>query len=87
MLTAIAAFLFCSVLTGAEELNPWVGAAALGMGVLGALLFVVGLWWAKRELALSLEPLEAEKEHLKIVTAIYLAKSRGAIAMKVSKSA
>ena len=87
LLTAIASFLFCSVLTGAEDLNEWIGAAALGMGILGVLLFVIGLWWAKRELSLSLEPLEAEKEHLKVVTAIYMAKSRGATSLKVAKSA
>lgn len=87
LLSAIASFLFCSVLTGAEDLNEWIGTAALGMGVLGVVLFVTGLLWAKRELALSLEPLEAEKEHLKIVTDLYLKKSRGAKPLKVAESA
>lgn len=83
LLSAIASFLFCSVLTGAEDLHDWVGAAALGMGILGVILFVTGLVWAKRELALSLEPLEAEKEHLKIVTEIYMKRSRESRPLKV----
>jgi hypothetical protein len=87
LLTAIAAFLFCSVFAGAEELNEWFGAAALGMGILGIFLFVVGLACAMWELSHSLEPLEAEKEHLKVVTAIYLAKSRRAKKLQVAESA
>lgn len=86
LLTAIAAFLFCSVLTGAEELNDWIATAALGMWILGVLLFIVGLSWAMWELSLSLEPLEAEKQHLKVVTEIYLAKSRCARTRKVAES-
>ena len=87
LLSAIAAFLFCSVFAGAEELSAWVGLAALVSGSVGVLLFLVGLGWAKRELAMSLEPLEAEQEHLKMVTAHYLAKSKMGARFKVAKSA
>ncbi len=87
LLLAIAAFVFCSVFTGAEELNEWIGTAALAMGSLGVALFLSGLGWVMRELSLSLEPLQAEKEHLKAVTAIYLSKSRGSRTLKVAESA
>lgn len=87
LLTAIACFLSCSVCAGAEELNEWMGTAALGMAIAGVSLFIIGLAWAMRELGLSLEPLEAEKRHLKIVTELYMSKSRGERTLKVAKTA
>lgn len=85
-LCAIAAFLFCSVFAGADELYEWVGTAALGAGVLGVGLFLAGLGWALRELSLALDPLQAEKEHLKVVTGIYLAKSTDGTILKASET-
>ena len=87
LLAAIAAFLVCSVLAGAAELHEWVSMAAFGMGMVGVTLFLVGLAWAMRELSLSLTPLEEESEHLKVVTAHYLAKSRMGRKLKIAESA
>jgi|GEM_PF-6330218 hypothetical protein len=87
LLGAIAAFLFCSVLAGAAELHEWINMAAFGMGMIGVSLFLIGLAWAMRELSLSLTPLEEESHHLKVVTAHYLAKSRGAKKLKIAESA
>lgn len=86
LLAAIAAFLFCSVLAGAAEIHPWLSMAGFGMGLIGVSLFLIGLAWAMRELSLSLTPLEQESDHLRIVTAHYLAKSRGR-KLKVAESA
>ena len=87
LLSAIAAFLFCSVFAGAAELGEWISSAALAMGVIGVGLFLVGLAWAMRELSLSLSPLEQEGAHLKVVTAHYLAKSRNSKRFKIVESA
>ena len=87
LLAAIAAFLLCSLFAGATELHEWVGIAALGMGILGLSLFLVGLGCAMWELKLSLTPLEEESAYLKILTALHLAKSQGGNRLKVADSA
>jgi hypothetical protein len=87
LLAAIAALLVCSLFAGASVLHEWVGIVALGMGVLGLSLFLVGLGWAMWELKLSLSPLEEETAYLKTLTALHLAKSQSGNRLKVAESA
>ena len=87
LLAAIAAFLFCSLFSAATVLHEWLGMVALGMGILGLSLFLVGLAWAMRELTLSLTPMEEETAYLEVLTAHHLAKSQGGKKLKVAESA
>jgi len=87
LLAAIAAFLLCSLCAGATVLHESVGVVALGMGLLGLFLFLVGLGWAMRELTLSLTPLEEESAYLQVLTAHHLAKLQGGTRLKVAESA
>ena len=87
LLAAIAAFLLCCLFAGATALHKWVGMVALGMGLLGVCLFLVGLGWAMRELGLSLSPLEEESDYLEIVMAHKKAKPQGGKRLKVAESA
>lgn len=87
LLAAIAAFLLCSLFAGATVLYEGVGMVALGMGVLGVSLFLVGLGWAMRELTLSLTPLEEESAYLEVLTAHHLAKSPSGKRLTIAESA
>ncbi len=87
LLSAIGAFLFCSLFFGATVLHEWIGMLALGMGFLGLSLFLVGLGWAMRELTLSLTPLDEENTYLEVLTANHLAKSKGEARLMVAKRA
>jgi hypothetical protein len=87
LLAAIAAFLFCSLFSGAPVLQEWFGIAALGMGFLGISLFLFGLGWAMWELMLSLTPLAEESAYLEVLTAHHLAKSQDGTRLKVAESA
>lgn len=87
LLAAMVAFLLCSLCAGATELHQWVGMVALGMGVLGMFLFLVGLGWAMWELRLSLTPLEEESAYLKALTALHLAKSQGGKRLRIAERA
>jgi hypothetical protein len=87
LLAAIAAFLLCCLCAGATALHKGVGMVALGTGLLGVCLFLVGLGWAMRELGLSLSPLEEESDYLEIVMAHARAKSHGGKRLKVAESA
>ena len=46
----------------------WFAVLALGMHVIGVLLFMGGIAWAVRELAVSLVPLESENAYLNFVS-------------------
>jgi hypothetical protein len=87
LLTAIAAFLVCSLFAGAAELHEWIGLVALGMHFVGICLFLVGLGWAMRELTLSLTPLEEESAYLAVLTAHHLEKSRSGNKPRLAKCA
>lgn len=87
LLSAVLAFLICSLLGAAAVLHESVGVVALGMHVLGLSLFLVGIGWAIRELTLSLTPLEEESAYLEILTAQHVAKSQTIQKIKVAKSA
>jgi hypothetical protein len=68
LLSAVLAFLMCSLLTPAVLLHNSIGIAALAMHVTGLLLFAAGIGWAIRELTLSLIPLEEENAYLGVFT-------------------
>lgn len=87
LLTAIAAFLFCSLFSGATALHEWMGIVALALGFIGLCLFLLGIGWAMRELTLSLAPLEEETAFLEAFTAHHLAKSQGEKRLKVVERA
>ena len=87
LLAAIVAFLLCSLFTGATELDARIGMVALGIGFLGTCLFLSGIGCALWELKLSLIPLEEENTYLKLLTALYLAKSQRGNQLKVAESA
>ena len=76
LLAAILAFLICSLLGAATVFHESVGMIALGMHVLGLLLFFAGICWAIWELRLSLTPLDEERAYLEIWTAHQVAMSK-----------
>jgi len=78
LLSAVVAFLSCSLLAAAAIVNEQFGTLALGMHFVGLLLFLAGIGWAVRELALSITPLDEENAYLETVAASHLAKSRSA---------
>lgn len=87
LLAAMAAFLACALCAGATVFHEWTGILAVGTGVVGLTLFLVGLGWAMRELTLSLSPLEEESAYLDILTAHHLARLQGGKKLKVAESA
>jgi len=76
LLSAVMAFLSCSLLAAAAVLNSHFSAVALGMHFVGLLLFLAEIGWAIRELALSITPLDEENAYLETVSANHLAKCR-----------
>lgn len=87
LLSAVLAFLICSLLGAGAVLHESVGLVALGMHVLGLSLFLVGIGWAIRELTLSLTPLEEESAYLEVLTAQHVARSQSIQKITVAKSA
>jgi hypothetical protein len=87
LMSAVLAFLSCSLLTPATEFHVSMGMLAFGVYVLGVLLFIAGICWAIRELALSLIPLEEESACLDLLTAQHQAKSEGEKNLKLAKPA
>jgi hypothetical protein len=87
LMSAILAFLSCSLLTPATEFHVSMGMLAIGIYVLGVLLFIAGIGWAIRELALSLIPLEEESACLNLLTAQHQAKSQVETRPKLAKPA
>ncbi len=71
LMSAVLAFLLCSLLTAAAVLHETFGILALVMDVAGLLLFMAGIGWAVRELTLSLTPLEEESAYLDVLTTQY----------------
>lgn len=84
LLSAILAFLLCSLLDAATVLHESIGLLAVGMHVVGIFLFFVGIGWAIRELTLSLSPLEEERAYLEVLANQRLAKSRSDQTLKVA---
>jgi hypothetical protein len=68
LLSAVVAFLLCSLLGAAATLHALMGVAALTTYVFGLVLFLASIGWALRELTLTLTPLEEERAHLEILT-------------------
>jgi hypothetical protein len=87
LLAAMGMYLCCSLLAGAAGLHEIVGFVALGMEVLGTLLFLAGLGWAVREMSLSIVPLEEESAYLEAVTARRLTMAKGESDLTVNKQA
>jgi hypothetical protein len=87
LLSAILAFLFCSLLTAATELRASIGMVALGMHVVGVILFIAGIGWAIRELTMSLTPLEEESACLEVLTTHYKARPGSRKTFRVAKRA
>lgn len=87
LLSAVLAFLICSLLTPAVLLHESIGIAALGMHVVGLLLFLAGIGCAIRELSLSLIPLEEENASLEILTAQHKTRLPGLPNTRPAKSA
>lgn len=87
LLAAIAAFLSCSLFSGATALHELMGMIALAMGFIGLCLFLVGIGWAMRELTRSLAPLEEESAYLEALTAHHLANAKGGVKLKVAERA
>lgn len=68
LLSAVLAFLFCSLLAAVAVLHETVGVIALATHLIGLVLFAGGIGWALRELVLSLSPLEEESNFLASLT-------------------
>jgi len=87
LLSAVLAFLLCSLFFSTAVLYEWSGVVAIVMHILGLFLFLAGIVCAIRELTLSLTPLEEESEYLEIVTAHRLAKSEYGKTFRIAKTA
>jgi hypothetical protein len=74
LLSAVVSFLLCSIFAALAVVNETFSMVALGMHFVGLLLFLTGIGWAIRELALSITPLDEENAYLQSVTANQLAK-------------
>lgn len=74
LLTAVAAFLLCSLFAAVAVLRADFNLVALTMHFIGLSLFLAGIGWAIRELTLSITPLDEENAYLQTVTADHLAK-------------
>lgn len=77
LLSAVVAFLFCSLFAAVAVLNKQFSVIALGMHFIGLLLFLSGIGWAIRELTLSITPLDEENAYLESVTANHMSKLHG----------
>ena len=87
LLSAVMAFLLCSLFAAAAALYEWVGVLVIVMHVLGVSLFLVGIVCAMGELTHSLTPLEEESGYLETLTAHRLANSQSRKRLRVAKSA
>ena len=87
LLSAILAFLLCSLLEAASVLEEAFGVVALGIHILGLCLFFAGIGWAIRELTLSLTPLEEESAYLETLADQHMAKSQSGKEKQIAKAA
>lgn len=87
LLSAILAFLSCSLLAAAVVLHQAFGLLALAMHIAGLSLFLAGVGWAIRELTLSITPLEEESAYLETLTAQRMARLGRNSNPKVAKRA
>jgi len=87
LLSAVLAFLLCSLFAAAAVINEWAGVLAVVMHVLGLSLFLLGIVWAIGELTHSLTPLEEESSYLEVLTAHRLATSPSGKRFRMVRSA
>lgn len=86
-LSAVLAFLFCSMLAAISVLHESIGFVALAIHMVGLTLFASGIGWALRELSLSLSPLEEESSYLASLTMQHEAPLEPASDIKIGKAA
>ena len=87
LLSAVLAFLLCSLFAAAAVLNEWIGVLVIVMHVFGLSLFLVGIVCAMLELTHSLTPLEEESGYLETLTTHRLANSQSRKRLRMAKSA
>ena len=87
LLSAIAAFLLCSLFAAVGVLHESGGIVAIFMYVLGLVQFLVGIVWAMKELSHSLMPLEEESDYLQTLTIHRLATASRPQTVRIAKSA
>lgn len=86
LLSAVMAFLLCSLFAAVAVLYKQFSMIALGMHFIGLSLFLSGIGWAIRELTLSITPLDEENAYLESVTANHMARLHGK-KLKIAESA
>lgn len=74
LLSAVTAFLLCSIFAAAAVVYDPFAAPALATYFVGLLLFLAGIGWAIRELSLSITPINEESVYLETLVAAHLAK-------------
>lgn len=74
LLSAVVAFLSCSVFAAAAVVYEPFNAPALAAYFVGLVLFIAGIGWAMRELKLSIAPLNEESIYLETLAADHLSK-------------
>lgn len=87
LLSAVLAFLLCSLFAAATVVHESIGVVAIGMHIVGLSLFFVGIGWAIRELTQSISPLEEESAYLEVLTAQHLARVQNGQKRIVAKAA
>ncbi len=86
LLATVLAFLVCSILVTASAIIPSLMFTAIGMQILGLILFAAGIGWAIQELTLSLTPLEEESAYLEILTMHHQSRTGGSSEIRVAKA-
>lgn len=85
LLTAIVAFLICSVCAGIAMVYDWFGLVALASGLVAVCLFITGLGWALREVACAISPLEEETAYLLVLSSQHSLKRQQRAKLKIAE--
>jgi hypothetical protein len=85
LLSAIIAFLSCSVFAGVALVYEWFGIVALSMGLIAVCLFITGVRWAVREVTCAISPLEEEATYLHALRSQYSSKHEEKIKLRIAE--
>jgi hypothetical protein len=77
LLSAVVAFLFCSLFAAASVMREELSILALTAHIVGLLLFVAGVCWAICELMLSIAPVDDQSNYLETAFVSHFAKLHG----------
>jgi hypothetical protein len=85
LLSAIIAFLLCSIFAGIAIVYEWFGIVAIASGLVAVCLFIRGLRWAVREVTCAISPLEEEATYLQSLRSQYSSKPEEKIKLRIAE--